>query len=138
MFFKGLPLTIRLNHQTISFKDIITGGWALKFQAIQDLEWVLLWLDHRRRRSERDNADRHWPLTSESYSEAVWWTSLYSSRTKWAAKLLKLRKHIDCWTLDKRRQTIGQRSVMPVACTQTESNMGFFVRKKDSKKDSFS
>ena len=33
MFFKGLSLTIRLNHQTISFKDIITGGWALKFQA---------------------------------------------------------------------------------------------------------
>jgi len=23
----------RLNHQIISFKDIITGGWALKFQA---------------------------------------------------------------------------------------------------------
>ena len=33
MFFKGLPLTIRLNYQTISFKNIITGGWALKFQA---------------------------------------------------------------------------------------------------------
>ncbi len=52
MFFKGLPLTIRLNHQTISFKNYLTGGWALKFQAIQDLEWVLLWLDHRRRRAQ--------------------------------------------------------------------------------------
>ena len=53
-------------------------------------------------------------------------------------KLLKLRKHIDCWTLHERKRTIGQRSVMPVACIQTESNTGFFVRKKDSKKDSFS
>ncbi len=33
MFFKGLPLTIRLNYQTISFKNIITGGWAHRFQA---------------------------------------------------------------------------------------------------------
>jgi len=43
----------RLNHQIISFKDIITGGWALKFQAIQDLEWVLLWLDRASRRRAR-------------------------------------------------------------------------------------
>ena len=53
-------------------------------------------------------------------------------------KLLKLRKHIDCWTLHERRQTIDQRSFMGVQLIKTESNTGVFVRKKDSKKDSFS
>ena len=42
----------RLKYETISFKDIITGGWALKFQAIQLIFRVLLWWTSESERSE--------------------------------------------------------------------------------------
>ncbi len=76
MFFKGLPLTIRLNYQTISFKNYLTGGWALKFQAIQDLEWVLLCMDPNERNVQR----------SCMLSESIFMANEVSRQTFKAAK----------------------------------------------------
>ena len=58
MFGACLTELDRLKYETISFKDIITGGWALKFQActVNNYNSYLFFVDGPRESAEQTSA----------------------------------------------------------------------------------